>query len=66
MSDKNTSTLQSYIDSASGAVQSALGSISGSASDQVFHFNLFSLSHYLRSANNEIERRRGQERQGST
>jgi uncharacterized protein YjbJ (UPF0337 family) len=35
MSDKNTSTLQSYIDSASGAVQSAIGSLTGDASDQV-------------------------------
>lgn len=35
MSDKNTSTLQSYIDSASGAVQSAIGSLSGNASNQV-------------------------------
>jgi len=34
MSDKNTSTLQSYIDSASGAVQSALGSLTGSAADE--------------------------------
>ncbi|TAQ90915.1 hypothetical protein B7494_g816 [Chlorociboria aeruginascens] len=34
MSDKETSTLQSYIDSATGAVQSALGSITGNASDQ--------------------------------
>lgn len=34
MSDKNTSTLQSYIDSASGAVQSALGSLTGSTADQ--------------------------------
>lgn len=35
MSDKNTSTLQSYVDSASGAVQSAIGSLAGKASDQV-------------------------------
>jgi len=34
MSDKDTSTLQSYIDSASGAVQSALGSLTGSNADQ--------------------------------
>jgi len=34
MSDKDTSTLQSYIDSASGAVQSAIGSLTGNASDQ--------------------------------
>jgi len=34
MSDKNTSTLQSYIDSASGAVQSALGSHTGSTADK--------------------------------
>ena len=36
MSDKNTSTLQSYIDSASGAAQSALGSLIGSNADKVF------------------------------
>ena len=36
MSDKNTSTLQSYVDSASGAVQSAIGSLTGNTSDQVF------------------------------
>jgi uncharacterized protein YjbJ (UPF0337 family) len=35
MSDKNTSTLQSYIDSASGAAQSALGSLIGSNADKV-------------------------------
>ena len=35
MSDKNTSTLQSYIDSATGTVQSVIGSITGNASDQV-------------------------------
>ncbi|KIN05692.1 hypothetical protein OIDMADRAFT_16937 [Oidiodendron maius Zn] len=34
MSDKDTSTLQSYIDSATGAVQSAIGSITGSNADQ--------------------------------
>lgn len=34
MSDKNTSTLQSYVDSATGAVQSAFGSITGNTSDQ--------------------------------
>jgi len=34
MSDKNTSTLQSYIDAATGAVQSAVGSISGNTADQ--------------------------------
>jgi len=34
MSDKNTSTLQSYIDSATGAVQSVLGNVTGSAGDQ--------------------------------
>jgi len=34
MSDKDTSTLQSYIDSATGAVQSALGSITGSTEHQ--------------------------------
>jgi len=34
MSDKGTSTLQSYIDSATGAVQSALGGLTGSNADQ--------------------------------
>ncbi|CAK4032493.1 Hypothetical predicted protein [Lecanosticta acicola] len=34
MSDKNTSTLQSYVDSATGAVQSAIGSLTGSQPDQ--------------------------------
>ncbi|KFY09439.1 hypothetical protein V492_05494 [Pseudogymnoascus sp. VKM F-4246] len=33
MSDNNTSTIQSYIDSASGTVQSALGSLTGSTAD---------------------------------
>jgi hypothetical protein len=36
MSDKNTSTLQSYIDSAAGAAQSVLGSVTGSTADKVF------------------------------
>ncbi|KAL1297264.1 hypothetical protein AAFC00_004823 [Neodothiora populina] len=35
MSDKQTSTLQSYIDSASGAAQSALGSLMGTNGDKV-------------------------------
>lgn len=35
MSDKETSTLQSYVDSAVGAAQSALGSITGSSADKV-------------------------------
>jgi len=34
MSDKSTSSLQSYVDSASGVVQSAIGSLTGSTSDQ--------------------------------
>ena len=34
MSDKPTSTLQSVIDSATGAVQSAFGTLTGNASDQ--------------------------------
>ncbi|TVY82165.1 hypothetical protein LSUE1_G004299 [Lachnellula suecica] len=34
MSSKDTSTLQSYIDSATGTVQSVLGSITGSTADQ--------------------------------
>ncbi|KFX99659.1 hypothetical protein O988_03712 [Pseudogymnoascus sp. VKM F-3808] len=33
MSDNNTSTIQSYIDSATGAAQSALGSLTGSTAD---------------------------------
>ena len=36
MGDKNTSTLQSYIDSATGAAQSVIGSITGNTSDQVW------------------------------
>jgi len=35
MSDKNTSTLQSYVDSASGAIQSAIGSFTGNSQDKV-------------------------------
>jgi uncharacterized protein YjbJ (UPF0337 family) len=35
MSDKNTSTLKSYVDSATGAVQSAIGSLTGTTGDQV-------------------------------
>lgn len=34
MTDKNTSTLQSYIDSATGAAQSLLGTVTGSNADQ--------------------------------
>jgi len=34
MSDENTSTLQSYIDSATGAVQSGIAAVTGSAGDQ--------------------------------
>jgi len=34
MSDKETSTVQSYIDSATGAVQSALGGLTGSTADK--------------------------------
>ncbi|KAI9665035.1 MAG: hypothetical protein M1821_006483 [Bathelium mastoideum] len=34
MSDKDTSTLQSYVDSATSAVQSAIGSITGNAADK--------------------------------
>jgi len=39
MSDKNTSTLQSYVDSASGAIQSAIGSLTGSTGDKVSSYN---------------------------
>jgi len=35
MSSKDTSTLQSYVDSASGAIQSAIGSLTGNNVDQV-------------------------------
>lgn len=36
MSDSNQpSTLQSYVDSATGAIQSALGSLTGSTADKV-------------------------------
>ncbi len=44
MSDQNkdqTSTLQSYIDQATGAVQSALGSLTGSTADKVSVFSRF-------------------------
>ncbi|OJD34192.1 mismatched base pair and cruciform dna recognition protein [Diplodia corticola] len=34
MSDKNTSTLQSYVDSATGAVQSAIGAVTGNTADK--------------------------------
>lgn len=34
MSDKNTSTLQSYIDTATGAAQNLVGSITGNTADQ--------------------------------
>lgn len=33
MADKNTSTLQSYIDSATGAIQSSVGNLTGSSAD---------------------------------
>lgn len=35
MSDKNTSTLQSYVDSATSAVQSAIGAVTGNPADKV-------------------------------
>ena len=35
MSDNNTSTLQSYVDSATGYVQSTIGSLTGNNTDQV-------------------------------
>lgn len=34
MSDKNTSTLQSYVDSATSAVQSAIGAVTGNPADK--------------------------------
>jgi len=60
MGDKNTSTLQSYIDSATGAAQSVIGSITGNASDQVDSALLMIISH----TNNSLERRPSQARQG--
>jgi len=41
MSSKDTSTLQSYVDSASGAIQSAIGSLTGNNVDQVSVANRF-------------------------
>lgn len=35
MSDNQSSTLKSYVDSATGTVQSALGSLTGNTADQV-------------------------------
>ena len=35
MSNTNSSTLKSYIDSASGAAQSVLGSLTGNTADEV-------------------------------
>lgn len=35
MSDKDTSTLQSYVDKAGAAVQSAIGSLTGNTADKV-------------------------------
>ena len=44
MTDNQSSTLKSYVDSATGTVQSTLGSLTGSTGDQVstivFHFIL--------------------------
>jgi hypothetical protein len=47
MADNNTSTLQSYVDSATGAVQSAFGSLTSNTSDQV----LFTLQYPIFIAN---------------
>ena len=58
MSDKNTSTLQSYIDSASGAAQSALGSLIGSNADKVCSVHFTTVQH---DTNNLTDRRREQE-----
>jgi uncharacterized protein YjbJ (UPF0337 family) len=55
MSDKNTSTLQSYVDSASGAVQSALGSLTGSTADKVFPFSLSHLPFHPAKKPNQAE-----------
>lgn len=38
MSDNQSSTLKSYVDSATGTVQSALGSLTGNTGDQVSTF----------------------------
>lgn len=35
MADNNSSTLKSYVDSATGAVQNAIGNLTGSTGDQV-------------------------------
>ena len=40
MSNDNTSTLKSYVDSATGAAQSAIGSLTGNTSDQVRFQNI--------------------------
>ena len=42
MSDKNTSTLQSYIDSATATVQGAIGNLTGNPADQVSQIPLLS------------------------
>lgn len=66
MSDNNTSTPKSYVDQASGAIQSAVGSVFGNASDVVCHFNSTMHHGYQINANSFEERRRGQERQGNS
>ena len=40
MSDNNTSTLKSYVDSATGAAQNLVGNILGTAGDQVRNSDL--------------------------
>jgi uncharacterized protein YjbJ (UPF0337 family) len=44
MSDGNSSTLQSYVDQATGMAQRAVGSVTGDSSTQVRVLVLFSLS----------------------
>lgn len=41
MTDKETSTLQSYVDTATGYAQSALGSVTGSQADKVCTNHIF-------------------------
>lgn len=43
MTDKETSTLQSYVDTATGYAQSALGSVTGSQADKVCTNHIFTV-----------------------
>ena len=46
MSDKESSSLKGYVDSATGSLQSAFGSLTGSTADQVSGIILHSLEDY--------------------